>query len=219
MLLVSYLVKAEGPQTQGWPLPDPLDCFEAPCWPFWIFEVLKEGIIESKLQPCGPRHSPLVHRLYLRNVTLPAKHCMPHCYTSCNHACNATPPAMPHRLQQCNPCNAALPTTPHRLQHLQCRTACDVASFATPQFLQHRTTCNVAPLAKSNVRVWKGVYCLPLGFSVLPSTFNTKEFYQKSRQQRRDGKINGGKRERKKIMSEIVVTNVIASQPLERLPT
>ena len=29
-------------------IPDPVDHFEAPWWPFWIFEVLIEGMIESK---------------------------------------------------------------------------------------------------------------------------------------------------------------------------
>ena len=28
--------------------PDPFGHFEAPWWPFWIFEVLIEGMIESK---------------------------------------------------------------------------------------------------------------------------------------------------------------------------
>ena len=30
------------------PFPDPVGHFEAPWWPFYIFEVLKEGMIESK---------------------------------------------------------------------------------------------------------------------------------------------------------------------------
>ena len=30
------------------PFPDPVSHFEAPLWPFWIFEVLIEGMIESK---------------------------------------------------------------------------------------------------------------------------------------------------------------------------
>ena len=30
------------------PFPDPVGHFEAPWWPFWIFEVLIEGMVESK---------------------------------------------------------------------------------------------------------------------------------------------------------------------------
>ena len=30
------------------PFPDPVGHFGAPWWPFWIFEVLKEGMMESK---------------------------------------------------------------------------------------------------------------------------------------------------------------------------